>query len=107
MANDAAKKKTMTKSAVQQEVAKTTGLTRAQVGQVFDALAALIKRELRKGPGIFTLPGLVKLRVHRKPATKAHPGINPFTKQPTMIKAKPARNVVRARPLKALNDLVK
>ena len=107
MANNDSKKKALTKSAVQQEVSKTTGLTRSQVGQVFEALTTIIKRELKKGPGVFTVPGLLKLRLVRKQATKARKGINPFTKQETMIKAKPARNVVRARPLKALNDLVK
>src|SRR5262249_18725009 len=102
------KKKSLTKSAVQQEIAKATNLSRAQVGQVFDALTAIIRKELgKKGPGMFTVPGLLKLRLVKKPATKARKGINPFTKQETMIKAKPARNVVRARPLKALNDLVK
>jgi nucleoid DNA-binding protein len=102
------KKKSLTKSAVQQEVAKTTGLTRTQVGHVFDALSTLIKRELgKKGPGVFTVPGLLKLKLVRKAATKQRRGINPFTKQETTIKAKPARNVVRARALKALNDLVK
>jgi nucleoid DNA-binding protein len=104
----AEKTKSLTKSAVFQEIAKTTNLSRSQVSQVFDALVATIKKELgKKGPGMFTVPGLLKLRLIRKPATKARKGINPFTKQETMIKAKPARNVVRARPLKALNDLVK
>jgi nucleoid DNA-binding protein len=102
-----ANSKAMTKSAVQQEIAKSTNLTRSQVNQVFEALTSLIKKELKKGPGLFTVPGLLKLRLVKKPATKARKGINPFTKQETMIKAKPARNVVRARPLKALNDLVK
>jgi hypothetical protein len=75
---------------------------------VFDALTNVIKRELgKKGPGLFTVPGLLKLRLVRKAATKAKPGKNPFTGQAIMIKAKPARNVVRARPLKALSDLVK
>src|SRR5262245_17928214 len=103
-----ANNKALTKSAVQQEIAKATNLTRTQVNNVFDALTTLIKKELgKKGPGLFTVPGLLKLRLVKKPATKARKGINPFTKQETMIKAKPARNVVRARPLKALNDLVK
>jgi nucleoid DNA-binding protein len=103
-----ANSKAMTKSAVQQEIAKATNLTRSQINQVFDALTGLIRKELgKKGPGLFTVPGLLKLRLVKKPATKARKGINPFTKQETMIKAKPARNVVRARPLKALNDLVK
>ena len=106
--NKASKPKSMTKAAVYQEMADKTGLKRKQVADVFDALSDLIKRELgKKGPGLFTIPGLLKKRLIRKPATKARKGINPFTKQETMIKAKPARNVVRARPLKALNDLVK
>ncbi len=104
----AEKLKSLTKSAVYQEIAKASNLSRSQVASVFDALVATIKKELgKKGPGMFTVPGLLKLRLIRKPATKARKGINPFTKQETMIKAKPARNVVRARPLKALNDLVK
>ncbi len=107
MATNDAKKKAMTKSAVQQEVAKTTGLTRAQVGHVFETLSNLIKRELKKGPGVFTVPGLLKLRLVRKPATKARKGRNPFTGEETMFKPKPARNIVRARPLKSLNDMVK
>jgi nucleoid DNA-binding protein len=108
MAGNEAKVKSLTKSAVQQEIAKVTNLSRTQVAQVFDALTGLIKKELgKKGPGLFTVPGLLKLRLVKKPATKQRKGINPFTKQETTIKAKPARNIVRARPLKALNDLVK
>jgi hypothetical protein len=56
---------------------------------------------------MFTLPGLAKLKLVRKPATKARQGVNPFTKQPQMFKAKPARNIVRIRALKTLNELVK
>ena len=52
------------------------------------------------------LPGLMKITVVRKPAPKARKGINPFTKEETMFKAKPARNVVKVRPLKALKDMV-
>ncbi len=106
--NNAPKAKAMTKSAVYQEIAASTKLTRKQVSEVFDALAKLVSRELgKKGPGTFTLPGMAKLKLVRKPATKARQGINPFTKQPQMFKAKPARNVVRIRPLKALNEKVK
>jgi len=94
--------KAMTKSAVYQEIVESTGLTKKQVGEVFDALSKLLKRELgKKGPGMFTLPGLAKLKLVRKPATKARQGVNPFTKQPQMFKAKPARKIVRARPVKA------
>ncbi len=106
--NNASKAKAMTKSALFQEIANSTKLTRKQVSEVFDALAKLVTRELgKKGPGTFTLPGMAKLKLVRKPATKARQGINPFTKQPQMFKAKPARNVVRIRPLKALNEKVK
>lgn len=106
--NNAPKAKAMTKSALFQEIANSTKLTRKQVSEVFDALAKLLTRELgKKGPGMFTLPGLAKLKLVRKPATKARQGINPFTKEPQMFKAKPARNVVRVRPLKALNEKVK
>jgi hypothetical protein len=61
----------------------------------------------KKGPGIFALPGLMKITVIQKPAVKAHKGINPFTKQEQMFKAKPARKVVKVRALKALKDMVK
>jgi nucleoid DNA-binding protein len=100
--------KPMSKSEVYQELAAKTGLTRKQVGEVLDALTGVIKAQLgKKGPGTFKLPGLLKLKRVHKPATKARPGINPFTKEPTTIKAKPARNVVKAQPLKNLKDMVK
>ena len=105
MANNGGKP--LSKSQVFQEIATKTNLTRKQVGEVFDALIDLIKAQLgKKGPGTFKVPGLLKLKRVHKPATKARPGINPFTKEPTMIKAKPARNVVKAQPLKSLKDMV-
>ena len=74
---------------------------------MFDALTELIGNELgKKGPGLFVVPGLLKLKVVRKPATKAKQGINPFTKEPMTYKAKPARNVVKALPLKSLKEMV-
>lgn len=107
MADNKTKAKAMSKSAVYAEIATATKLTKAQVGSVFTTLTALIKKELKKGSGMFTVPGLLKLRLVKKPATKARKGINPFTKAEVMFKAKPARNTVRARPLKGLNELVK
>lgn len=96
-----------TKGEVFAAISEKTGLTKKQVASVFDELGELIGKELgKKGPGQFTVPGLLKLKVVRKPATKEKPGINPFTKQPITIKAKPARNVVRALPLKSLKELV-
>ncbi|MDX2038478.1 MAG: HU family DNA-binding protein [Isosphaeraceae bacterium] len=103
----AAKAKPATKADIYTHLADKTGLTKKQVSTVFDGLSELIGRELsKKGPGLFQIPGLLKLKVVRKPATKAKQSINPFTKEPMTIKAKPARNVIKAVPLKALKDLV-
>ena len=97
----------MTKSAIMSELAENSGLTRKQVSVVLDEMAILIERHIKKrGPGQFTLPGLMKIEVKRKPATKARKGINPFTGEQTIFKAKPARNVVKVRPLKKLKDMV-
>ena len=74
---------------------------------VFDELGKLIGQNLsKKGPGVFNIPSLMKVKVVRKPATKARPGINPFTKEEVIFKAKPARNVVKLLALKALKDMV-
>jgi nucleoid DNA-binding protein len=74
---------------------------------VFDSLGGLVKRDLRRtGPGVYTVPGLMKIKVVRKPATKARKGVNPFTGEPMTFKAKPARNVVKVLALKALKDMV-
>ena len=97
----------MTKSAMLEQIAQNTGLARKQVSAVFDELAALIESHLKKGGvGQFTFPGLMKIEVKRKPATKARKGINPFTGQETVFKAKPARNVVKIRALKKVKDMV-
>jgi nucleoid DNA-binding protein len=102
------KTKTATKSAIFQELSAGTGLSRKQVAAVFDGLTKIIKRELgSRGPGVFTVPGLLKLKIRRMPATKARPGKNPFTGAAITIKAKPARNVVKALPLKSLKEMVK
>jgi nucleoid DNA-binding protein len=102
-----AKAKPATKGEIYSAIAEKTGLGKKDVSKVFDALAELIGKELgKKGPGQFVVPGLLKLKVVRKDATKAKQGINPFTKEPMLIKAKPARNVVRAVPMKALKELV-
>jgi nucleoid DNA-binding protein len=101
-------KKSMSKSEIQNALAEETGLSKKQVASVLDALGGLINKNLgKKGPGLFAVPGLMKIKVVRKPATKARKGINPFTGQETMFKAKPARNVVKIQPLKALKDMVK
>src|SRR5687768_183949 len=95
------------KSEVLATLSDGTGLSKKQISSVIDVLGDMIKKDLgKKGRGVFSIPGLVKLKVIRKPATKARPGINPFTKEAITIKAKPARNVVKAIPLKALKDSV-
>ena len=97
----------MTKSAIMDELSQNTGLTKKQVVSVFDELAVLIERHIKKhSAGQFTLPGLMKIEVKRKPATKARKGTNPFTGEATTFKAKPARNVVKIRPLKKVKDMV-
>jgi nucleoid DNA-binding protein len=99
--------KAATKGEIYTKIGSKTGLTKKQVSSVFDALTEMISGELgKKGPGLFQIPGLLKLKVVRKPATKAKQGINPFTKQPMMYKAKPARNVVKALALKSLKEMV-
>ncbi|HRX85756.1 MAG TPA: HU family DNA-binding protein [Phycisphaerae bacterium] len=103
----AAASKPRSKGEIYRELSDKTGLTRKQVVTVFDEMSGLIKKDLgKRGPGIFTVPGLLKVRVVRKPATKARKGVNPFTGEEMMFKAKPARNVVKATPLKALKDMV-
>jgi nucleoid DNA-binding protein len=100
--------KAAAKSEILTNIAAATELSRKQVASVFDALAGQIKVALgKKGPGAFIVPGLMKLVVIQKPAVPARKGINPFTKLEQMFKARPARKVVKVRPLKALNDMAK
>jgi nucleoid DNA-binding protein len=107
MATEKAPAKAMTKTEILAALAEGTGLSKKDVSSVLDELSTVIGKSLGKqGPGVFNLPGLLKVKVVRKPATKAHKGINPFTKEETMFKAKPARNVVKVLPLKALKDMV-
>jgi nucleoid DNA-binding protein len=102
------KQKAMTKAAILQEIASATELTRKQTGEIFEALTELVKQQLgKKGPGEFTIPGLLKLKLVRKPATKQRRAPNPFKPgEEILIKAKPARNIVRGRALKTLTDMI-
>ena len=94
------------KSQIMTAIAESTGLTKKDVGMVFDELGVLINRHIKKrAAGTFTIPGLMKITTTRKPATKARKGINPFTGEETMFKAKPASTVVKVRPLKNLKDM--
>ncbi len=103
----AAGAKAPTKSEILSAIADDTGLSRKEVSSVFDALARQIEKNVgRRGPGLFAVPGLMKIKVIKKPATKARKGINPFTGEETVFKAKPARKVVKVLPLKGLKDMV-
>lgn len=98
----------MSKSMLFSTIAESTGLKRKDVVAVYDSLTTLINGHVKRGgAGIFTLPGLLKIKVINKPATKARKGINPFTGEPTTFKAKPARNVVKGVALKALKEMAK
>ena len=96
-----------TKTEIYANVAETTGLSKKDVGAVFEALNDEIAKALSdSGAGTFTIPGLCKIVVQEKEAVPAREGVNPFTGETTMFKAKPARNVVKVRPLKKLKDMV-
>ncbi len=100
-------KKPMSKTEVISALVEALQLTKPQVVSFFDELTGLIAKNLGdSGPGVFTIPGLMKLQVVHKPATEEREGINPFTKEPTILKAKPASKQVKIQPLKALKDLV-
>jgi nucleoid DNA-binding protein len=104
----AASAKPATKSEILSNIAKATQLSRKQVVSVLEALSGQIKAAVgKKGPGVFALPGLLKIVVVQKPAVPARLGINPFTQQQQMFKAKPARKVIKVRPLKALKDMAR
>ncbi|QGX39266.1 HU family DNA-binding protein [Permianibacter aggregans] len=95
------------KTQIVTSLAESTGLNRKQVAAVIDGMSDLIGRHLdKKGAGEFVLPGLFKIATIRKPATKARKGINPFTKEEVVFKAKPARTVIKIRPLKKLKEMV-
>ena len=97
----------MTKAQLLSVIAEETGLTRKQIAEVMDSLSGQIQRHIKKrGPGTFTLPGLLKIKTVRKPARKARKGINPFTGEEATFAAKPAHTVVKIQPLKGLKDMV-
>lgn len=99
--------KPRSKSELYSELANSTGLSRRQVASVFDGMATIIKKDLSRGPGIFSVPSLMKITVIKKPATKATTKPNPFKPGEMMtVKAKPARKVVKVRALKALKEMV-
>ena len=104
----AAKAKPLTKAEVIAQMAERTDLQKTEVTHFFEEMEALIGEQLsKKGPGSFNLPGLLKIVVQHKEATPETTKKNPFKPGEMMtVKAKPARNIVKIRPLKGLKDLV-
>ena len=99
-------KSAWTKSETMAFLAERTDLSKKEVANLLEELSCVMHRHLKKGAaGQFTIPGLVKCVVKRKPATKARKGTNPFTGEPMTFKAKPARNVVKVRPLKRVKEM--
>ncbi len=102
------KPKAATKTEVYSALAEQTGLTKKQVAGFMDTLSEYIKSQVgKKGPGLFVLPGMLKVKRHLKPPQAARMGINPKTKEPIEIAAKPARTVVKVLALKGLKETVK
>ncbi len=95
------------KTQILTQIAENTELSKKQVGAVLDELADLVERHIKKRAcGEFVLPGLMKISTVKKPAKKARKGINPFTGEEQMFKAKPASTTVKIRPLKKLKEMV-
>merc|ERR1712207_69146 len=97
--------KAMTATAAYQSVAETTGLKSKDVKGVMEALVGVAADQLKKS-GSFKIAGALNLKLKSKPATPARKGVNPFTKEPCVFKAKPASKTVRALPMKKLKELV-
>jgi nucleoid DNA-binding protein len=97
--------KPSTKTEIFSHLADETGLKKKDIAAVFDAMTGMMKRDLKK-VGVFNVPGLMKVKVVKKPSVPAREGVNPFTGEKMMFKAKPARNVVKITALKNLKDMV-
>jgi nucleoid DNA-binding protein len=99
--------KRMSKSQFVTTLAEKSGLNKRQAMSALDTINVIVAQQLgKRGPGEVLIPGLLKLNVVDKPATRKHEGINPFTKEPMTYKAKAARKVIKVRPLKALKDTI-
>ncbi len=100
-------KKAFNKTELLNTISERADVAKKDVAAVLDQLSDVIEAHVKKGAvGAFNLPGLLKVKTIRKPATKARKGINPFTGEETVFKAKPARTVVKVLPLKKLKEMV-
>ena len=97
----------MNKSQFVATLAEKSGLDKKQATSALDTINTMVAQQLgKRGPGEVLIPGLLKLNIVNKPATRKHQGLNPFTKEPMTYQAKAARKVIRVRPLKALKDAI-
>ncbi|MEM7254776.1 MAG: HU family DNA-binding protein [Pseudomonadota bacterium] len=100
-------KEPFTKTQLLSTLADNTGLTKREVAAVLEELQVVIERHVKKrAAGTFTLPGVLKIKTVRKPATKSRKMISPFTGEEITVAAKPARTMVKVQPLKALKEMV-
>ena len=97
--------KSMSKADFIAAMAEKTGMSKREVGTFMDSMNGLVMDQLKMN-GQVTIPGMIKFRMSERAATPERMGRNPFTGQPQMIKAKPARHVVKASPVKAMKDMV-
>merc|ERR1712125_269980 len=95
----------MTQTGVFQSVAETTGMKTKDVKGVVDAFMGVAVEQVKKS-GSFKIAGMLNMKLKNKPATKARKGINPFTKEPCVFKAKPASKTVRCLPMKKLKVML-
>ena len=99
-------KEPMTKTQLLEALSESTGLQRKDVASVLDQLGVVIERHIKKrAVGTFTLPGLLKIKVARKPATKARKMTSPFSGQEITVAAKPASRAVKVQPLTGLKRM--
>jgi nucleoid DNA-binding protein len=99
--------KRMSKSQFVTTLAEKSGLNKKQAASALDTINTMVAQQLgKRGPGEVLIPGLLKLNVVNKPATRKHEGVNPFTKEPMTYQATAARKVIKVRPLKALKDAI-
>merc|ERR1712100_95154 len=95
----------MTATGAYSAVAEKTGLKSRKVKEIAEAVVALAATQLKK-TGQFKLAGALNMKLKKKPATAARKGVNPFTKEPCVFKAKPASQTVRALPMKKFKEMV-
>jgi nucleoid DNA-binding protein len=97
----------LSKSTMIKTITDVTCLGKKDVVAVLDCLTEIIEKHVKPGgAGTFVMPGLMKINVVKKPARAARKGINPFTGEEIMIKARPAYKAVKIKALKKLKEMV-